>query len=270
MKRYSILLLFVWSTGFGQMTRTIVNNGTCIQYSPASGTGAKSVVIILPGTGEQGTDPTIIETNIKVAGALKAGTFSVNRIILFQQLPKSQGGFYANTIGPLLTYALSFNLPIDFSGLSLGGMGVGLNLPVYPGKFRSAMTCPGKVENNVPADKNGLAVYYDSAYKKLPSIHYYDPADNKILGGYASTKALVTKLLAAGKKDISLIELPGLGHSVWNYAYGISNVSNYWSWLDVLDGVVVTPPPAPTQTHLYINAIDKGVWTDPILSIEVK
>ena len=269
MKKLLFLFLLVWSASFGQMIRTIPSqlNGTCIQYSPASGTGAKSVVIILPGKGERGTDPTIIENNIGVAKALKAGTFSVNRIILFQQIPTSQGGFYANTIAPLIAYAKTFGLPIDFSGLSLGGMGVSLNLPLYGSQVRSAMTCPGNVEPNKPLDQYGPAVDYIAPYRTIPSIHYYDPADNTITNGYASISSLVTKLQAEGKKDISLILLPGKGHNVWDYAYG---GANYWAWLDALDGIVVSPPPAPTQTHLYINAIDKGVWTDPITSVEVR
>jgi len=245
MKNILILLLFVCSATFGQMIRTLPPqlNGTCIQYAPKS--GAKSVVIILPGKGELGSDPTIIESHIKVAAALKAGTFSVNRVILFQQLASSQGGFYGNTIGPLIAYAKTLGLPIDFSGLSLGGMGVGANLPYYPGVIRSAMTCPGKVEQNVaagPMTSAGVpqwpAVDYVDAYRKVPSIHYYDPADLTIQDGYSSTKNLVTKLQTEGKKDISLIELPGYGHDVWDYAY---SQANYWAWLDALDAPVQKP-----------------------------
>lgn len=236
------------------MIRTLQLNGTCIQYSPAS--GAKSVVIILPGIGEKGSDPTIIESHIKVAAALKAGTFSVNRIILLQQLASNQGGYYGNTIGPLIAYAKTLGLPIDFSGLSLGGMGVGANLPYYPGVIRSAMTCPGKVEQNVyagPIQANGQpqwpAVDYVDAYRKLPSIHYYDPADNTIIDGYSSTKNLVTKLQVEGKKDISIIELPGYGHDVWDYAY---SQANYWAWLEALD----TPVAPPVLDAVITTAFD--------------
>ncbi len=265
MKKILLLLALVSNLAFGQLNRTQQLNNTVLQYAPANVATAKSVVIILPGIGEKGSDLTIIESHIAVAAALKAGTFAPNRIVLFAQLPTSQGGYYANTVGPVVTYAKQFNLPIDFSGLSLGGMGVGLNLPVYPGVFRSAMTCPGKVEANVTAGPTWPAIYYDSAYKKLPSIHYYDPADNTIANGYTSTKALVTKLQAAGKKDITLIELPGKGHNVWDYAY---SAANYWAWLDALD----TPVAPPTVKHLWLNdTVDMGPCTvTAINKIEVK
>lgn len=243
MKRILILLLFICSAAFGQITmhRTVILNNTVIQYIPS--VPPKSVVIILPGIGEKGTDVSIIEKNIAVATALKNGTFSVNRIILFQQIPNvPNNGYYYGTISALITYANGFGLPVDFSGLSLGGMGVSLNLPFF--KVRSAMTCPGNVEQNKPTDKYGPAVYYDSAYMKIPSIHYYDPADATIQqgGGYASILNLVTKLQASGKRDITLIRLPGAGHSVWNYAYDVTKVNNYWSWLDALDAPVKSDP----------------------------
>lgn len=251
MKKLLFLLLFIGSAAFGQMTRSLPFQlkGTCIQYAPLTGS-PKSVVIILPGIGELGTDPTTIEKNIGVATAVKNGTFSVNRIILFQQIPKvANTNYYANTIAPLIAYANSFGLPVDFSGLSLGGMGVSLNLPFF--KVRSAMTCPGNVELNKPADKWGPAIYYDSAYMKIPSIHYYDPGDRTIQdgGGYTSILNLVTKLQAKGKKDITLIKLPGAGHGVWNAAYG-TGANNYWAWLDALDAPPVqTSDPVITTTY---------------------
>lgn len=251
-------------------------NGTCIQYMPA--TTPKSVVIILPGIGEKGSDPTIIESHIKIAAALKAGTFSVNRIVLFQQLASSQGGYYSNTIGPLIAYAKTFGLPIDFSGLSLGGMGVGLNLPYYPGTIRSAMTCPGKVEQNVaagPIGSNGApqwpAVDYVDAYRKIPSLHYYDPADKTIVDGYTSTKALVTKLQAEGKKDITIMELPGYGHDVWDYAY---SQANYWTWLDSLDTPSQTTAPDLVVSWSLVNGVLVGITqsgkTVSVTGIQVK
>lgn len=264
MKKILFLLLFVCSDGFGQdfnkfhklfadadaafsksapyyiieadagivMTRTPQLNNTIIQYTPS--VPARSVVIVLPGIGERGSDLSIIEKNIGVAKALKAGTFVIDRIILFAQLPSSQGGYYGNTLNPVIAYAQTFKLPIDISGLSLGGMGVSNNLPSYSG-IRSAMTAPGKVEANVSAGATWPAIDYVAAYRQLPSIHYYDPADKTIDDGYRSTKALVTKLQGEGKKDISLIELPGKGHNVWDYAYLLEN---YWQWLNSLDSPV--------------------------------
>lgn len=255
MKNIIFLLLFICSASFGQMTRSLPYqlNGTCIQYAPIA--KAKSVVIILPGIGERGTDVTIIERNIGVAKALKAGTFSVDRIVLFQQIPTSMGGYYGNVIGPLITYANSFGLPIDFSGLSLGGMGVGINLPFY--KVRSAMTCPGKVEANKPVDQWGPAIYYDSAYEKVPSIHYYSVGDMTIANGYTSTKNLVTKLQASGKKDISLIEFQGTNHNVWDYAYDATKANNYWTWLDALDApMVIVSDPIISTVFDGVNIIE--------------
>jgi hypothetical protein len=252
MKRILILLFFVCSATFGQMTRSLPFQlkGTCIQYAPLTGS-PKSVVIILPGIGELGTDPTVIESNIGVARALKAGTFSVNRIILFQQIPKAVNtNYYANTIGPLIAYANSFGLPVDFSGLSLGGMGVSLNLPFF--KVRSAMTCPGNVEANKPADKWGPAIYYDSAYMKIPSIHYYSIGDLTIQNGYTSIKALVTKLKSWGKKDITIVEIAGNSHNVWDYAY---STANYWTWLDALDAPTVTKDPVVSSYYDGVNVI---------------
>lgn len=248
------------------MKRTIpISN--CLQYA---GTKPVSVVICLAGIGEISNDVTIIERNIKLFANLASGLLVLdNRIILGANLRAGQDGYYANTIGPLLKYAQTFNLPIDFSGLSLGGMGIGLNLPTYPGAFRSAMTCPGKVEANVgagPIQPNGQpqwpAIDYVAAYRVIPSIHYYDPADKTIGNGagYTSTRDLVAKLQAEGKKDITLITLPGKGHDVWDYAY---SAENYWNWLTLLDNgavpVPVPPTPVPvTESHLFVNGIDCG------------
>jgi hypothetical protein len=77
---------------------------------------------------------------------------------------------------------------------------------------------------------------------KIPSIHYYDPADLTISYGYLSVKDMVDQLKLQGK-DISLVLLTGSPnpHSIWAQAYA---TTQYWQWLD--SKTSVTPPPVAT------------------------
>jgi hypothetical protein len=105
------------------------------------------------------------------------------------------------------------------------------------------------------------------AFSAVPSVHYYDPADNQVAYGYSSIQSLVNQLTATGKTDISLVTLKGspTPHNIWDIAY---SYGNYWTWLNTLDGPVT--PPTPTQTHIFVNDKDLGVWTDPVLKVEIK
>lgn len=215
------------------MTRTVVLGGKMLQYAFPN---PKYVSIILHGIGQIGTDLTVIE-RITFVQNLKNGTLNPNSIILLPQLQPGNSGWFPNTLEPVFAYAQSLNLPIHFSGLSLGGMAVSANLVQYISRIKSAMTCPGLCDNA------NLSIR--DAYKTIPSRHYYDPADGRISYGYGSIKTLVDTLQAGGKTDISLIELPGFGHDVWDAAYmgvvdstGKVVYSSYFDWVESINTLI--------------------------------
>lgn len=228
------------------MIRSIQLNNTTLQYL---GSSPKSVSICLHGSGERGIGLVPMETKIPFLTALSKSLVTENRIVLVPQLPAGAGGWYSNWTSPVIAYAKTFKLPIDINGWSLGGMGTSDNIYAFPGVFRSAMTAPGKCE--------GFEV---ASYRSIPSQHWYDPADKTIDYGYASIKDLVTTLQGEGKTDISLTELPGKGHDVWDTAY---LAANYWAWLDSLDIPVV-----PVD-HIFVNGIDTKIL-GPIISTEIR
>jgi len=220
---------------------------------------AKSVVLIFAGIGEKGSDLSAL-LKVEFIQKFEAGQIPANRLIVIPQLPSSQPGWYQNIMTPIMNdIASKYSLPVDGGGYSLGGIAIcdAVADKNYGPIFRSAMSACGK-------DDPGNANCYP-AFRKIPSIHYYDPADTTVAYGYQNISAMVSQLQSEGKKDISLVTLKGnpTPHSIWNQVYeGL-----YWDWLNTIDGTVA--PPAP-KTHIYINNVDLGEWTAPISSIQVK
>jgi hypothetical protein len=235
-----------------------------------TGSNPKSIGIILHGIGQQGTDLTLI-SRMSFYQALKV--LDLPHIFLFPQLPKSQGGFYPNTMDPVFAsadkIAASKGLPTMYheAGLSLGGIDVSSQLAHYASKIKTAMTCPGKCETS---DKPTMDAY--RAIKQ--SWHYYDPADNTIAYGYASIKTLYTTLIGEGKTNIAFTELPGAGHDVWDAAFvGNSRFPNVVPWytlIEQIDAGTVTPP-VPVTPHLFVDDVDVCEWPSGKFSkVEVK
>ena len=206
-----------------------------IQYAPDDIAAAKSVLIILTGKGEVGTDLTKPSKNLKFVQNLDNAVQGPNRVILIA-ISADPTGFWNNTMGPILDYAAGFNKKIDLEGLSLGGLSIPPILPSYIDKYniRSVATFSGKADN--------YPGVYD-AFKRIPSRHYYDPTDNTVPYGYAGISSMVSTLKAGGKTDISLTILNGFGHDVWDIGIegGQDNQGNRvmgtYEWLDQLDNV---------------------------------
>ena len=258
MKKLILFLLLVPFAAFGQlMTKPAALKGTALQYTDKN---PRSVVILLHGTGEKGMDLSKLLA-IKFIGDIDAGRFTpTGRIVIIPQLPANQPGWYGNTMDPIMAYARTFKLPIDITGYSLGGIGVGDNVPQYVNEFHSAATVYDRVDYSNPK--------MIPAFTAIPSIHYYDPTDNTVAYGYTSILSLFNQLTVLGKKDIAFVTLVGTPtpHNIWNQAY---DATHYWAWLNTLDGGT-TAPPVPTQTHIFINDKDLGVWIDPVLKVEIK
>jgi len=256
MKKFILILLFAPLLAFGQNLKPIIAfNG--LQYTDPN---PKSVVIVLHGDGEKGTDTSLL-LRIPFISDINTGKFvPAGRIVIFPQLASGQPGWYANTMNAVVNYAKTFKLPIDITGYSLGGIGVGDNVPAYAGVFRSGASVCGRVDFS-----NNLMV---PAFKAIPSIHYYDPADTRVAYGYSSIVSLVQQLQGTGKTDISLVTLKGYpdAHTIWNIAY---DAQHYWTWLNTLDGVQPPITPPVQQPTIWVNDVNTGIQP-PILNIIVK
>lgn len=216
-------------------------NATTIGGLPAlvygDPTTSKSVCPIFHGDGEKGPDVSLLISNLEFVQKFEAGQLPANRLIVMPVLPKSQSGWWENTTVPVMQDIVAkFGLLIDDSGYSLGGIAVGDDVPnkIIQPLLRSACTVCGKV------DQAGQPNTYP-AFRKIPSIHFYDTNDTQVNYGYQNISAMVTQLQSEGKKDISLVKLKGspTPHNIWNQVYeGL-----YWQWIDSLDAGIPAPDP---------------------------
>lgn len=225
-------------------------NATTIGGLPALVYGdkstAKSACVLFHGTGERGSDLSAL-LKIEFIQKFESGNLPAGRLIIIPQLPLSQTGWWQNTVGPVMNDVAKNNLPIDGSGYSLGGIAIGDAVPDpgYGQMFRSAMTACGKIDLSNP---NCLP-----AFRKIPSVHYYDPMDTTVNYGYQNISAMVKQLLSEGKKDIALVQLKGTPtpHNIWNQVYeGL-----YWDWLNALEAGL----PAPAIPDPVISMVLQGV-----------
>jgi len=195
-----------------------------LRYDPI-GT-PQGTILFLHGQGEKGNDikdgtTSIIERNEIPKLCITAG-FEVPYIVIAPQLASNQGGWYANTTGPIIQMCVNLGLPVHLTGLSLGSMVGPTLIADNPGVFSSLATCCGKME---VSDPTKLLTLYKELLR-IPSVHYYDPTDQTIAYGYLSIKSMCDIMKSRGA-DCTLFNLSG-GHSIWSQAY---NLTHYWAWL---------------------------------------
>lgn len=233
-----------------------------LQYSPKDIASAKSTMIVMSGSGEVGLDASRVLSNITFAKHLDAGTVSPDRNVLLINTPDKTGFWGGNLMNAVMDYAAGFNKPIDFGGLSLGAISAFADLPSYIDKYkiRSLFTFAGRVE---------MSKTMHDALVKIPSRHYYDPADGTVQYGYGSVRDAVASLKAEGKADIDFITLNGFGHNVWDIGMegGTDKQGNkvlgVYDWLDQMDSVNVNDPIVSTyydpsdQTIVYMTQSGK-------------
>lgn len=221
------------------------------KYIPSNGIIPKGVILFYHGMGERSTtDLSLVERHglpayIAVDG-IRSGVEIPFIVLCPQEEPPAE---WFSRASDFIKHAQSFGLPIHKCGLSLGSMvDAEIINKLGPDVFATIATCCGKI--------NELTNTF-TEFGKIPTIHYYDPADKVIQkgAGYASVKAMHTKLKAAGK-DSTMIEytMPiGQEHNVWTRAYKPTEPNNYFTWLNSKTNIVV--PPAPIKdpiTQIYI------------------
>jgi predicted peptidase len=225
------LLVAMPALVFGQMKREVLqyNGIQYLKYTPTT-MSVRGAILFLHGLGERGTNITLLE-NLEIPKQLKNG-LEVPYIVVAPQLPSSMGGWYSNITYPIIEMMKTYNLDLHVTGLSLGAMTVPTLVSEKPGVFKTASTVCGKVEGSIKA-----AILLEMG--KIPSIHYYDPADVTISYGYSSVKNMVDELKLLGK-DINLVLFKGSpnAHTIWPQAYA---TTQYWQWL--ASKTTVTPPP---------------------------
>lgn len=218
----------------GQLTSPKVN---VLQYSPKDIASAKSTMVVMMGSGQVGPDSSKIllpaPAGIAFARNLDSGLKTPDRNVLLVSTP-DKTGFWGNVMDEVMDYAAGFNKDIDFGGLSLGAISAFADLPTYINKYkiRSLFTFAGRVE---------MSLTMHDALKKIPSRHYYDPADGTVQYGYGSVRDAVALLKSEGKTDIDLVTLNGFGHDVWDIGMegGVDKQGNkvigMYDWLDQMD-----------------------------------
>jgi predicted peptidase len=233
-----IIFLFVAMPAlvFGQMKREVLqyNGIQYLKYTPTT-MPVKGAILFLHGMGERGTNISLLE-NLEIPKQLKNG-LEVPYIVVAPQLPSSMGGWWSNITYPIIEMMKTYNLDLHLTGLSLGAMSVPALISEKPGVFKTASTVCGKVEGSIRA-----SILLEMG--KIPSIHYYDPADGTISYGYSSVKSMVDELKLLGK-DINLVVLTGSpnAHTIWPQAYA---TTKYWQWLASKTSATPTPPPVAT------------------------
>src|SRR6185312_15520966 len=125
---------------------------------------------------------------------------------------------------PIIDLMKTYNMPLHITGISLGAMVVPTLVNEKPGVFTTAASVCGQVDGT---EKTQIF----AAISKIPSIHYYDPADVTIAYGYQSIKEMCDQLKASGS-DITLVTLKGSpsAHIIWPQAYA---TTQYWQWLSL-------------------------------------
>ncbi len=244
MRKILILLFLIPVVCFSQMKREALSyNGIqYLKYTPTT-LKVKGAILHLSGQGEKGSNLALLE-NTEIPKQLKNG-LEVPYIVVCPQLPSSYGGWYGNITGPIIEMMNGYGLDLHLTGLSLGAMTVPTLISEKPGVFKTAATVCGKAEGNIKA-----AIYAEIS--KIPSVHYYDPADQTISYGYSSIKGMCDDLKAQGK-DITFVQLKGYpnAHNIWQIAY---LPENYWKWLDSK----VTPLPLPVKEAIAEQYILDG------------
>jgi predicted peptidase len=227
---------------FAQMRREVLtyNGVQYLKYTPTT-KPVKGAILFLHGMGERGSDVTLLERT-EIPKLLKEG-MEVPYIVVAPQLPANFGGWYGNITYPMVELVKSFGVDVHLTGLSLGAMTVPSLVAEKPGVFKTAATVCGFVDGSDATKKTAIF----NEFRKIPSIHYYDPGDNTIAYGYLSIKEMTDKLKAEGK-DIALVTWPGKGHSIWDESYA---ANQYWAWLDTKTSAQPAPPSTVTIDKQY-------------------
>ena|ERR1700748_3139454 len=213
-----------------------------LRYDPTSGTKPQAVIMYLHGQGEKGNDisdttSSIIEKN-EIPKQMITPGFEQPYIVIAPQLASNQGGWYANTTQPIVELCKTLGLDIYLCGLSLGSMVGPTLISDNPGVFKGLITVCGKMDISDPSKQT---ILYNEL-KRIPSIHYYDPADTTISYGYPSIKSMCDKAKANGSDcTLQLINLTSAHHNIWPIAY---QVQNFWAWLSskVSAPVIISDP----------------------------
>lgn len=236
------------------MKREVLNyNGIqYLKYSPTT-MQVKGSVLFLHGIGERGTDITLVEHN-EIPKQCLDPNFEVSYIVIAPQLPLNFGGWWESYTNPLVSLMKTQSGHKHLTGISLGGMRIEVILVENPGVFDSASSICGK--NDVPIMGQKYVDILTAELTRMPTIHYYDPADKTIQNGdgsgYVSIKAMCDQF--AGKADITFVELsnPSNHHAIWPIAY---QSGNFWKWLDSK----VSPPPAPVPDPVVSMSLVNGI-----------
>jgi predicted peptidase len=189
-----------------------------IEYRPANWNG--HVIVFLHGTGERGSDLSLIE-KIALPKQANSGVLdSKGYLILAFQCPLSASSWNKGLITTVIEVTKGYTAKgYHITGLSMGGIGAFSALKYFPGFFQTAGVVCGKTSATSTIEALLLT--------KIKAWHGVNDTVVTI-GNVRSVLAAVTKLGG----DMTLIEYPGVGHNAWDRAYSLTDPESYWTFID--------------------------------------
>lgn len=195
--------------------------GNLLEYLPENYNPAfrYPVVFFLHGSGEKGSDPTVLMRRLPCQ--LMEKSFNFPYIILAFQLFEARGGFFKAEWEAIRATVEAYRpTSIHATGYSLGAAGI-MNFATYApiGYFASL----GIVAGKPPAG-------YTVEQFMGPRIKVWHSTDDTSPHKW-SYMLNFTKALTAAKIPFSLCQWTDKGHAIDDDAYGMEDANNYFKWL---------------------------------------
>lgn len=218
------------ATGFIHKTLTVDGEqyAYCI-YVPPGYTPEQTwpVILFLHGSGERGSDG-FLQTDVGIGHAIRQRSEWFPAIVVMPQCRPDQ-----TWVGPMGQLALmtveatsrEYNCDptrVYLTGLSLGGHGAWHIAATLPTSFAAVIVVCGFAEWG---DPTGTADKIAAQLTDVPICVFHGSADRAV--PVERGREMVAALRARGA-DVKYTEYEGLGHNVWDKAYGDSGT---WKWM---------------------------------------
>lgn len=196
------------------------------------------VILFLHGAGERGTDGRR-QTTVGLGPALRAHPRRFPAIVVFPQAPPDSQwvGLPAEAALAALDRTLAeFRGDPDrvyLTGISMGGHGAWYLAYRHPERFAALAPICGWVEERpefpgsvpvVPSDSGPVLPALARRLAGMPIWIFHGEADSVVPVGASRGAAAA---LRAGSSAVRYTEYPGLGHNVWDAAYGSDDFARW-------------------------------------------
>lgn len=222
-----------------------------VQYANSA---PKSVVLILTDTAQKGSDFSLIDA-VPFILRLKNSVDNPQRAVVIVKLPSDQTDFWANTVGPVITWIQQAypGLPIDLAAYGKGGNNVPSNLQAYTNVFRSvAVVDPSPNFDNSTATVNAMkSIYSLLGTSGQVGSSVIDPIQNALHAVPVAQNVCSAEWIGLDSTEGQVNAREEFFTGIWgDGTHPNKNIPSYWNWLDT----VVDPDVAGLRSkNLYIN-----------------